>query len=66
MTYDDFIALVGQESTKNHEMRYGQVWYNMLSSYRADLAHRVTATPLDPFYRDVVSVEIHDFVRSQW
>jgi hypothetical protein len=66
MTYDDFLGLVTNEFQKNRIMRYGQVWGNMLSVYRSELAHQINGTPLDPFYQTDVTEETHEFIRERW
>jgi hypothetical protein len=66
MTYDDFLGLVANETKKNRNMRYGQVWGNMLSVYRSELAHQINGTPLDPFYQSDVTEETHAFIRERW
>ena len=66
MTYNDFLSLVAREAARYKEMRYGQVWYNILSLHRPDLAHNINGTPLDPFYKDNVPEESHMFVEDRW
>ena len=66
MTYDYFLIIVASETKKNRNMRYGQVWGNMLSVYRSELAHEINGTPLDPFYQSDVAEETHEFVRGRW
>ena len=66
MTYDDFLALVGKEAKSNPELRYTQIWFNMLSTYRSEIAHKIISTPLDPFHKDYVSDDTHIFVETIW
>jgi len=66
MTYDGFLILVSEEATKNPQMRYGQVWFNMLTTYRSELSHKIVATPIDPFHHDAVSDEAHQYARDNW
>lgn len=66
MTYEDFVALVNEEQQREPRLRYGQLWYNLLSMYRPDLAHRINGTPLDPFHDEFVPVTVHTLVRNSW
>lgn len=66
VTYDDFLILVSDKVAKEPQIRYGQMWYNELALHRADIAHQINGTPSDPFYRDTVDEEAHEFARSRW
>lgn len=66
MTYDDFNVLVAEELEKNRQLRYGQLWFNLLSLHRPDLAHQISGTELDPFYKEIVSVQAHEEIRNSW
>jgi hypothetical protein len=65
-TYDDFLILVAGEAEKNPQMRYGQVWFNMLTTYRSELSHKIVATSIDPYHQDLVMDEAHQFARDNW
>jgi len=66
MTYDHFLTLVSEEFQKNPEMRYPQVWFNLLSTHRSEISHKIIATPLDPFHKAYVSDETHAYVEQNW
>lgn len=66
MTYDDFVALVAKEQAKEPGLRYGQLWYNLLSLHRSDLAHEINGTPLDPFHQEFVPATLHTLIQSRW
>lgn len=46
--------------------RYGQLYFNMLTKSRPEIAERIGGTALDPFYKDVISKETEQFVLSNW
>lgn len=66
MTYDHFLTLVSEEFQKNPQMRYPQVWFNLLSTHRSEISHKIVATRLDPFHKTVVSDEAHAYVEQNW
>jgi hypothetical protein len=66
MTYEGFLILVAEESAKNPHMRYGQVWFNVLTTHRSELSHQIVATPIDPYHHELVSDEANRFVRDNW
>lgn len=52
ITYDDYLESVIIGSVQYKSWRVGQVAFNMLSSYRPDIAERLRGGPHDPFYVD--------------
>lgn len=66
MDCSDFLALATSTFDEKTEMRYGQHWFNTLNRVRPDIADRIRATVLDPFYRDRVSHETLHFVVANW
>jgi len=70
LSFNDFLADVSikyekQKNTPGHA-RYGQMYFNLLSVSRPDIAERIQHSSLDPFYKDVVSSITHMFVESNW
>lgn len=70
-SFNDFLAdaSIVYEKLKNSgqdSWRYGQAYFNLLSNHRPDIAEQIRGTKLDPFYKDEVKKETHDFVESQW
>jgi hypothetical protein len=69
-SFNDFLAdasIVYEKLRKNDETwRYGQVYFNLLDDHRPDISEKIRGTKFDPFFRDEVKKEIHDFVEAQW
>lgn len=67
VSYEDFIERVDKYHTQFKESwRYGQTYFNVLSSVRPTVAEQLRSTLHDPFHKDKVSDETHRFVRSIW
>lgn len=67
--YDKFCLEVAQGWTNQIiqiSQRYGQFYFNMLYKVRPDVADKIRATPLDPFYWDEVSLETERAVIEYW
>ena len=47
-------------------LRYGQVFFNTLSTEHPNLAERIRSTPRDPFHKDEVVVEIWEYCSEMW
>ena len=47
-------------------LRYGQLYFNMLSKCRPDIAEALRGGALDPFYKDGVSDGTRSVVKSRW
>lgn len=70
ISYNEFIA----NASINYEMikkagsplRYGQVYFVMLSDLYPEIAEQIRNTPLDPFYHEKASTDTHEFVESKW
>lgn len=70
LSFNDFLAdaSIKFEKMKIQEpsIRYGQVYFYLLSAARPDIAELVRGTMHDPFYKDIVMPESHKFVESKW
>lgn len=52
--------------TERGAQREGQFWFNLLSSYRPDLARQIRATQFDPFYDDSRLQSFVTYVQDHW
>lgn len=70
ISFTDFLADASIKfekwSAQDKSMRYGQVYFNLLSAARPDIAEALRGTMLDPFHRNEVKDETHKFVESKW
>jgi hypothetical protein len=70
LSFNDFLADASIKFEKWHKqdptMKYGQVYFHLLSSSRPDIAESLRGTMLDPFHKDEVKGETHKFVESKW
>lgn len=67
--FESFVAyvnLVGYIRCNQPNWRKGQAYFNVLSDVRPDLAERVRATILDPFYSDCRLADFLYFLRQAW
>lgn len=67
--YDAFCIRVAQlwsNTIIQISQRYGQHYFNTLYAVRPDVADKIRATPLDPFFDDDVSVETENAVIEYW
>ena len=67
--YDEFCIRVSrawQSPVIQMSQRYGQLYFNMLHELRPDVANKIRATPLDPFFYDDVSLETESAVINYW
>ena len=69
-SYNTFIAdvSINYEIIKKlgSPLRYGQVYFVMLSKRYPEIAEKLRGTPLDPFHHEEASPETHAFVESLW
>lgn len=69
MSYDDFVARVnhlwGNEIIQISQ-RFGQLFFNVLHEVRPDIANKIRATDLDPFFDDEVQLETLQEVENSW
>lgn len=66
INYEDFLALVDKYEKSVKDWRYGQAYFNILSSVRPELAELIRGSMYDPFHKDEVSQQIHTYVKSKW
>lgn len=67
LTYEEFMEKVERNhQTLGSEWRYGQTYFNTLSSMRPHLAEKIRGTIHDPFNRDRVKDTTHTYVRQLW
>lgn len=66
ISYEDFENLVRATHQSKPEWRYGQVYYNLLSYHRPDVASQIQGTLMDPFHKKEVSPYTISFVKSKW
>lgn len=65
ISYEEFIKMVNL-SHDGSTYRYGQTYFNVLYEIRPALADRLRGGPRDPFHKNLVPEETHDFVKSIW
>ena len=67
ITYDEFLERVEKYHKEfDNSWRFGQTYFNTLSSVRRDVAEQLRSTLHDPFHKDEVPTETHKFVKSLW
>ena len=63
--FEDLVKSLHAHPT-NAEQRLGQVYFNVLSKIRPDIAEQIRGTMFDPFQRDVIHPKVSDRVRTLW
>lgn len=70
ISFNDFLAEVSiqyeNQLRAGGDLRYGQMYFNILHGSRPDIANKIRGTKMDPFFRESVRTEIHQFVESLW
>ena len=66
INYDKFLQLVEKYQKSVKDWRYGQAYFNILSSVRPELAELIRGSMYDPFHKDEVSDQIHTYIKSKW
>lgn len=64
--YEHFVRIVKDTLPKGSDIRYGQHYFNVLNAVRPDLAKKIRATRLDPFYKENVPSEVEEFISRSW
>jgi len=68
--YDNFCIGVARSYAESEilqmSQRYGQFYFNLLHEVRPDIANKIRATSLDPFFSDSVSLETEQAVIEYW
>lgn len=66
ISYGDFTSAVRNRFVSHPNERRGQATFNTLFATRPDLAEKVRATNLDPFYDDSKLHEFYNFIEENW
>lgn len=70
LSFNDFLSDVSIQYEKQKQsggdIRYGQMYFNLLYSERPDISEKIRSSRLDPFYHEQVKGETHAFVESNW
>ena len=70
LSFNDFLADASiqyeRQKADGGDMRYGQVYFNLLFEARPDISEQIRGTMLDPFHKNYVQSEIHKFVEGKW
>ena len=66
MTFELYIYAIADAMFNYPEWRYGQTAFNLLYTYRPDLALEVTNTDLDPFHNEDNLIGFFNWVESSW
>lgn len=66
ITYEEFLALVEKYEKAVADWRYGQAYFNVLTSAKPELAELIRGTIYDPFHKDSVSEQTHQYIKSKW
>lgn len=66
MTYDEFVTEAHRARVKNPFLRQGQAASNALYLLRPDLAAKVTASDIDPFYDDSKIDRFYEWLYLNW
>lgn len=69
-SFNDFLAdaSIVYEKLKGDgfNLRYGQVYFNLLFQHRPDISEKMRGTELDPFHFEMVKSETHRLVEKMW
>lgn len=67
ISYQEFIDKVHEVHSKmNGAWRLGQTYFNVLSNCKSDLAEAIRSTIHDPFYKNEISKELEQLIKSKW
>jgi hypothetical protein len=66
ISYEDFLALVDKYHQSIKTNRYGQTYFLVLSSAKPQLAELLRGSLHDPFHKDTISEQTHQYVKSKW
>lgn len=69
MSYDDFTERLNrlwENEIIQISQRFGQLFFNLLNEVRPDIADKIRATDLDPFFSDEVQLETIEEVKNSW
>lgn len=69
MSYDEFTERLNrlwENEIIQISQRFGQLFFNLLNEVRPDIADKIRATDLDPFFSDEVQLETIQEVKNSW
>lgn len=66
MTYDQFLEQVNLAHETQSEQRLGQIYFNLLSQVRPQIAEELRGSMLDPFFKHRITQVTNDFVSQRW
>lgn len=69
MSYDEFTERLNrlwENEIIQISQRFGQLFFNLLNEVRPDIADKIRATDLDPFFSDEVQLETIEEVKNSW
>ena len=67
MTFQEYMQRVDEYVSDYPDWRFGQALYNVLGLVRPDLAHELTGSPLDPFYKNPTEVmPFFSWLAARW
>lgn len=71
LSYNDFLADVSikyETQIRNDEkdIRYGQLYFNLLFNEKPAIAIELRESLLDPYYRSNIHPDTHLFVEGRW
>lgn len=66
ISYQDFLNLVDKYNRSIKTNRYGQTYFLVLSSVKPQLAELLRGSLHDPFNKEIVSDQTHEYIKSKW
>lgn len=66
VSYDEFLAIVERYHKSLPDWKYGQTYFNILTSVKPLLAETIKGSLHDPSSKEKVSEETHKLVSSKW
>jgi len=66
LSYKEYIVAVLAARKAYPSWRQGQTYFNVLHTYRPDLADWIQSTPYDPFYDDQRLDTFLQFIHDNW
>jgi hypothetical protein len=66
ITYEDFVTKVNKLHQQTNNWRYGQTYFNVLSSVKPSLAELVRSTIYDPFHKDIIPEHTEKLLKDKW
>ena len=67
MTFKEYLTEAAKCFIANKRThRRGQAYWNTLELHRKDLADKIRATKIDPYYRDERVPDFIDYLKDKW